>query len=103
MHCDYQPGNILTSDGGITGVIDWDGAGRGDRRLDLVTFRFGAHAIQAGPEIIQRLDRLLDNLPPNVLAPAWAHMSLRMTDWAIRHFTPDQVGHWLGLAEQRAR
>jgi hypothetical protein len=30
-------------------------------------------------------------------------MSLRMTDWAIRHFTPDQVGHWLGLAEQRAR
>jgi hypothetical protein len=28
-------------------------------------------------------------------------MSLRMTDWAIRHFAPDEVGHWLDLAEQR--
>lgn len=102
VHCDYQPGNILTSDGRITGVIDWDGAGRGDRRFDLVTFRFGAHVIPAGPEVIQRLDRLLDDLPPHILAPAWAHMSLRMTDWAIRHFTPSDVNHWLDLAEQRA-
>ncbi len=31
----------------------------------------------------------------------WAHMSLRMTDWAIRHFTPSDVNHWLDLAEQR--
>jgi len=30
-------------------------------------------------------------------------MSLRMTDWAIRHFTPADVSHWLDLAEQRAR
>lgn len=29
-------------------------------------------------------------------------MSLRMTDWAIRHFPADQVDDWLDLAEQRA-
>lgn len=29
-------------------------------------------------------------------------MSLRMTHWAIRHFTPSEVDHWLDLAEQRA-
>jgi hypothetical protein len=29
-------------------------------------------------------------------------MSLRMTDWAIRHFAPSDVDHWLDLAEQRA-
>jgi aminoglycoside phosphotransferase (APT) family kinase protein len=102
VHCDFHPGNILTSHGRITGVIDWDGAARGDRRLDLVTLRFGLHAITAGPTTTQRLDQLLDDLPRHVLAPMWAHMSLRMTDWAIRHFTPSDVSHWLDLAEQRA-
>jgi hypothetical protein len=28
-------------------------------------------------------------------------MSLRMVDWAIRHFSPIDVEHWLDLAEQR--
>jgi hypothetical protein len=28
-------------------------------------------------------------------------MSLRMTDWTIRHFTAAQVDHWLELAERR--
>jgi hypothetical protein len=28
-------------------------------------------------------------------------MSLRLTDWAIRHFTPGDVDHWLDLIEQR--
>lgn len=102
VHYDYQPANILTSHGHITGVIDWDSAARGDRRLDLVTFRFGMHAITADPAAVQHLDQFLDDLPPHVLTPMWAHMSLRMTDWAIRHFTPSDVNHWLDLAEQRA-
>jgi hypothetical protein len=29
-------------------------------------------------------------------------MSLRMTDWVIRHYPPSRVEHWLSLAEQRA-
>jgi aminoglycoside phosphotransferase (APT) family kinase protein len=101
VHGDYHPGNILTSGDRITGVIDWDGAGRGDRHLDLVTLRFGIHATPANPAVTQRLDQLLDDLPRQVLAPLWAHMSLRMTDWAIRHFTPTDVDHWLDPAEQR--
>ena len=102
IHCDYQPNNILTRDGRITGVIDWDGAARGDRRLDLVTLRFGVHAITADRAAVEHLDRLLDQFPAEVLAPLWAHMSLRLTDWAIRHFTAGEVAHWLDLAEQRA-
>lgn len=102
VHFDYHPGNILASQGHITGVVDWDGAARGDRRLDLVTLRFGIHAISADPAATAHLDRLLDVIPSHVLSPMWAHMSLRMTDWAIRHFTPGDVSHWLDLAEQRA-
>ncbi|WP_206686173.1 hypothetical protein [Kribbella qitaiheensis] len=65
----------------------------------MVTLRFGAH--NSGPAIEQRLDELLDGFPPAVLRPMWAHMSLRMTDWAIRHFSAAEVDHWLDLAEQR--
>jgi Phosphotransferase enzyme family len=101
VHVDFHPGNMLASGDEITGVIDWDGAGRGDRRLDLVTLRFGVHSGNADPEVVARLEAILDAMPDEVLRPAWAHMSLRMTDWAIRHFAPADVEHWLDLAEQR--
>jgi hypothetical protein len=103
VHMDFHPGNMLTADGTLTGVVDWDGAARGDRRFDLVTLRFGSHTTDCAPEVTQRLDAALDVLPEDVLRPAWAHMSLRMTDWAVRHFAPATVDHWLDLAEQRLR
>ncbi|MFJ7199229.1 MULTISPECIES: phosphotransferase [unclassified Streptomyces] len=101
VHHDFHHGNLLAVDGTVTGVIDWDGAGRGDRRFDLVTLRFGLHATEQAPDVVRRLDDILDALPEEILRPCWAHMSLRMTDWAIRHFAPDEVEHWLDLAEQR--
>jgi hypothetical protein len=101
VHQDFHPGNLLAADGRITGVIDWDGAGRGDARFDLVTLRFGIHPAGAEPAVARRLDDLLDRIPPDELLPAWAHMSLRMTDWAIRHFPSDQVETWTALAARR--
>lgn len=101
VHLDFHPGNMLATGGSITGVVDWDGAGRGDRRFDLVTLRFGIHPKQSRPGVAQRLDAILDSLPGDLLRPAWAHMSLRMVDWAIRHFTPADVEHWLDLSEER--
>jgi len=55
----------------------------------------------AEPAAGQRLDSLLAAFR-TMCWPPWAHMSLRMTDWAIRYFTPTHVSHWLDLAEQRA-
>lgn len=101
MHQDFHPGNLLAENGRITGVIDWDGAGRGDARFDLVTLRFGIHPAGAERAVVARLDSLLDAMPAPVLRPAWAHMSLRMTDWAIRHFPADRVETWVALSEQR--
>ncbi|MEV6283736.1 phosphotransferase [Kribbella sp. NPDC051770] len=94
VHVDFHPGNLLQTDGKLTGVIDWDGAGRGHRGFDLVTLRFGIKESK-------RLDGLLDELPYDVLQAAWATMSLRMVDWAIRHFPPGEVDYWVDLAEQR--
>jgi hypothetical protein len=101
VHGDFHPGNILAAHGGITGVVDWDGAARGDHRFDLVVLRFGIHPDRADPAVVERLDGLLDAMPEEILRPAWAHMSLRMTDWAIRHFPSGEVGQWLDLAGQR--
>ncbi|WP_234434134.1 aminoglycoside phosphotransferase family protein [Streptomyces sp. NRRL F-5126] len=102
VHFDFHPGNMLAAPGGPpTGVIDWDGAGRGDRRLDLVTLRFGLEEHDTEPGVVERLDALLDEIEPDVLRPLWAHMSLRMADWAIRHFAPGDVDRWLDLAETR--
>lgn len=101
VHHDFHPANVLADRGVITGVIDWDGAGRGDCRFDLVTLRFGMHVVPCAADVIARLDEHLDRIPAGILYPAWAHMSLRMVDWAIRHFTDDDVEHWLNLAELR--
>lgn len=102
VHHDFHPGNMLAFDGLITGIVDWDGAARGDRRFDLVTLRFGIHAKRPVADVVRRLDTVLDTFPEDILQPAWAHMSLRMVDWAIRHFARADVEHWIDLAEQRA-
>lgn len=99
VHYDYHPGNLLAANNTITGVVDWDGAGRGDRHFDLVTLRFGLHVMRCAPGVTDTLDELLQAMPTQVIEPAWAHMSLRMTDWAIRHHTSSEVDHWLDLAE----
>ena len=101
LHMDFHPGNMLATNGTITGVIDWDGAARGDRRLDLVTLRFGLESEPTAPGVAARLDAVLDTFPADILRATWAHMSLRMTDWAIRHFTPADVERWLDFAGRR--
>ncbi len=101
VHQDFHSNNMLSVGDDVTGVIDWDGAGRGDAGFDLVTLRFGIHPAGAERAVVRRLDALLDAMADDVLRPAWAHMSLRMTDWAIRHFPSDEVETWVGLAGER--
>ncbi|MGW3654661.1 phosphotransferase [Streptomyces sp. NPDC005151] len=103
VHQDFHPGNLpALDDGSVTGVI-----GRGRRRPWRSPVRPGHPALRAprgaaDAEVTARLDAVLDSFPENVLRPAWAHMGPRMTDRAIRHFPPNEVGRWLDLAEQRA-
>jgi aminoglycoside phosphotransferase (APT) family kinase protein len=113
VHLDLTPGNILVDDAGrITGVVDWDGyngLARGDRRFGLVTLRFDlAWGIAldprypaVDPDAVDRLDTLLDAIPPATLRRYWAHMSLRMVDWTIRQHGPSDVDHQLAFAATR--
>ncbi|HEX3812062.1 MAG TPA: phosphotransferase [Mycobacteriales bacterium] len=103
VHLDFQPANVLVDDAGrLTGVIDWDGAARGDGRMDLVVLLFGLHSGCASPATIDWLwDRIREQLTADELRPYWASMSLRMIDWSIRHYSADDVEHWIDLAETR--
>ncbi len=38
--------------------------------------------------------------PGNVLVGPWAHMSLRMADWSIRHLSAADTAAWLDVAEE---
>lgn len=101
VHLDFHCGNVLVDPAGaITGVVDWDGIGRGDRCFALIMLRFDLAAPGRDPELVPWFDKLLrDRLDPDTRRPYAAHMSLRMIDWAIRHYGADDVGHWLDVAE----
>jgi aminoglycoside phosphotransferase (APT) family kinase protein len=110
VHPDLHPGNVLVDrTGAVTGVVDWDGVGRGDHRFALVTLRFDlaapgvdAQDRSARAAAARWLDNRIDDLiEPATLRAYWAHMGLRMVDWAIRHHGPDDVDRWLTMAASR--
>ncbi|MFF0263954.1 phosphotransferase [Kribbella sp. NPDC004536] len=100
VHLDFHTGNVLVDDTGtVTGIVDWDGIGRGDRHFGLVTLRFDAHVRTID---LAWFDELLDHVvEPAVLRLYWAHMALRMVDWSIRHHTPADTTRWLDFAARR--
>jgi hypothetical protein len=100
---DFHPGNVLVDTvGGLTGIVDWDGIGRGDRRFGLVTLRFGVTTQDGDAATIAWLDEILEQrIEAEILRVYWAAMSLREVDWAIRHHTASDVDRVLDLAESR--
>ena len=97
VHLDLHPGNVLVQDGRITGVVDWDGAGRGDRHFDLVTLHFNLAG--SAPRLAPIVAERLTGLDPDRRRAYWAHMCLRQVDWSVRHHDPATVEHWLDVAE----
>ena len=98
VHLDLHPGNILVADGHITGIVDWDGAARGDRHFDLVTLQFTL-AGGTSPQRAAHLNDRLSAVEPQRLRSYRAHMALRQVDWSIRHHDEATVDHWLAVAE----
>jgi Phosphotransferase enzyme family len=99
VHFDFHPENVLIDHTGtVTGVVDWDGAGRSHGYFDLYTLRFDL--ARRAPELGRWLAGQLHGAAPDeVVLACWAHMSLRLVDWGIRHYTAPYVTTWLEVAE----
>lgn len=106
VHLDLHPGNVLVDPAGtVTGVVDWDDAGRGDARLGLVTLLFDLEwgrvfdpryrDLSAGAA--EQLERRVLDIEVGRRRMFWAHMSLRQVDWSIRHHGSTLVEHHLDL------
>lgn len=106
VHLDFHPGNLLVDDGEITGVIDWDGIGRGDHRFALVTLAFDLSwgvatdpAYAGTAEGLLEVERRVAAIEPSRLRAYWAHMALRQVDWSIRHHGPAEIEHYLAYGQ----
>ncbi|HEU4424687.1 MAG TPA: phosphotransferase [Pilimelia sp.] len=103
VHTDFHPGNVLLARGSterVAGVVDWTGATIGDCGLDLVTLGFACDFMPTEPPVVGLLrDHIRATVPPEQLVAFTAHMALRMVDWAIRHFPPRKLAHWIAIAQ----
>ena len=71
----------------------------GKLRHALVTLRYDLEL--RAPALAAELDAYLRRtVPAGLLRLCWAHMGIRLVDWAIRHHGPADVDRWLGVAEQ---
>jgi aminoglycoside phosphotransferase (APT) family kinase protein len=77
VHWDFTPDNVLTRDGRVTGVIDWEGARPGDPRFDLVTVAFYA----PGTPLVEQA---LVDIDAGVRAVYQAHLCVRQAEWSLR-------------------
>lgn len=84
VHYDFTLANLLSSDSGITGVIDVNPpAVTGDRAFDLATLLFYLYDRDGIRERLR--GRALELSDPGALDAYLAHMILRQVDWSLRH------------------
>lgn len=101
MHWDLHPGNLLVSDGEISGVIDLDNAGPGPRGFDLITFALSSQVITSEqPLARQFLDDARRRVPDALGIAAVAHLILRFSNWALRTGHDAEAKHWIAEGER---
>ena len=96
VHLDLHTDNLLAADDGtLSGIIDWESAGTGDHRFDLVRFAFDLDGHdQPIWELVEQT-----GIEPNVLRSYVALNSLTCTSWQIWKHTSD-VSRQLARAER---
>jgi aminoglycoside phosphotransferase (APT) family kinase protein len=102
VHLDYTLGNVLVHEDDpdrVAAIVDWGGAGAGDLAIDLAMLRFDLswRAPDLGLEVEQTLRNEVDDA---TFLKVWAHASLRMVDWSIRHSQQENVDFWVSVSQR---
>lgn len=96
VHLDFNPANILVTDGTISGVVDWEGCCAGDCVFDLATLLFYSYDNEAVRERLQR--HILARTTPATLAVYLSHLIVRQVDWSIRHHDGVTIARYVCIA-----
>ncbi len=96
VHGDLHHGNLLVDGERLTGVVDWDDAGPGDARADLVTLLLSARATAPDPALAAVLLPLVRaELEPDL---RWRYATrdvVRFVGWFALHHPGWDVPGWL--------
>lgn len=98
VHGDLGPDNLLVVGDRVSGIVDWDAAGCGDRSLDLSKLLFYAY----GDPMI-RADlwaRIIAISGRPALDIFLAYNILAQLDWSIHHHSASDVAAGVALAER---
>ena len=86
-HGDFHHRNLLADGDNVTGVFDWEGAGRGDWRFDVATLAFwctvAAHQTDGGSRAMARA-RAEEVCDPPLLAYFTAALAARLLSFSIQ-------------------
>lgn len=97
VHGDLCLGNILGVRGQLSGFVDWDAAGCGDRALDLAKPLFD---VFENRELCARLITEIVRISGyDALVVLLTYSILAQLDWSIRHHSSEAVTDWLFHAE----
>ena len=102
VHGDYHQRNLLTIDGRVSAVFDWEGAHTGDCRFDGFVLGYWARAVPdfASPDVADHVwKRATADMEPEVLAVYAGHMALRNLEFYAR-VHPEAVSWCLGTIEE---
>jgi hypothetical protein len=98
VHFDFNPGNILVSDGRVSGVVDWDGVTAGDRMFDVATMLFYIRSDRSARQMLWQ--HVNAHSTRGAVSLYLAHMIVRQVDWSIRHHDAEVVQLWVGQANE---
>lgn len=96
VHGDLSLSNILIHNEQVSGVVDWDAAGCGDRAFDLaLLFFYSYESFQIRPLLFSHIVEItgIDRLKVYT-----AYTILSQLDWSIRHHSKEAVDRFLKLA-----
>jgi aminoglycoside phosphotransferase (APT) family kinase protein len=96
-HGDMGLGNVLVEGDGVTGIIDWDAAGCGDRALDLSKLLYSAYRNEPVRRQLQEQIAALSGR--EALDIYLAYNILAQLDWSIHHHSRAAVMQGVALAQ----
>ena len=99
VHGDLAVSNVLVVGDIVTGIVDWDAAGCGDRALDLSKLLFYSYENVNRAMRAPLWERIIMISGQDALVVLLVYNILAQLDWDIRHHTQAAVDVRVAMAE----